>query len=317
MPDKVMKPAGGTIMRVTQVDPDCGTIGDCYGVSRCVATVDITHEYIDSTDLTPINMDGKACWVYETLPQLKWERYKITMNAVDIRLWNLLTGAPLYLNEAAPTPEVVGWDTTRNMIEAASAALELWVRQANEPCAPGQTPYGYWLAPWIIGGKIGDISVGNAVINFVVEEARSGIPSPWGVGPYNVERNAVTGVPRPLLTPINVAVEGQETIARRLITTLAPPIPTSGCQDVTPVFAVLPLAGAAPLAVVGTFPLRPDNAQPMLPGRIDWDDGTPVQVVTIGTSANHNYAVPGTYNAVYTPTANSSPNYVSANIVVA
>lgn len=316
MPDKVMKPAGGTIVRITQADPLCGTVGDCYGVSRCIATVEITHEYIDSTDLTPINMDGKACWVYETLPQLKWERYKITVNALDIRLWSLMTGAPLYLNEAAPTPEVVGWDTTRDMIDAASFGIELWVRQANEPCAPGQTPYGYWVSPWIVGGKLGDISVGNAVISFVVEEARSGIPSPWGVGPYNVERNAVSGVPRPMLTPMDVAVEGQETIARRLITTLAPPIPTLGCQDVTPVLAVLPLAGVAPLAVVATFPLRPDNGQPMLPARIDWDDGSPVSVVTSGTTAPHNYAIAGTYNARFTPTANSSPDYVSADIVV-
>lgn len=316
MPDKVMKPAGGTVMRVTQTDPDCGTIGECYGVSRCVATVEITHEYIDSTDLTPIGMDGKACWVFETLPELKWERYKITVNALDIRIWNLLTGAPVYLNEAAPTPEVVGWDTTRDMIESASAGIELWLRQAGEVCAPGLTPYGYWVSPWIVGGKIGDISVGNAVVSFVMEEARSGVPSPWGVGPYNVERNAVTQVPRPMLTPINVAVPGQETIARRLITTLAPPIPTAGCADVTPVFAVTPLAGVAPLAVVGTFPLRPDTGTPMLPARIDWDDGSPVAVVTSGTTLGHNYAAPGTYNAVFTPTANSSPNYVSANIVV-
>lgn len=317
MADKVMKPAGGTIMRVTQTDPECGTVGDCYGVSKCIATVEITHEYIDSTDLTPINMDGKACWVYETLPELKWERYQITVNALDIRIWNLLTGAPLYLNEAAPTPEVVGWDTTRDMIESASAGIELWLRQAGEACAPGQTPYGYWLSPWIVGGKLGDITVGNQVVNFVMTEARSGVPSPWGVGPYNVERNAVTGVPRPLLTPLDVSVPGQETIARRLVTTLAPPIPTLGCADVTPAFQVLPLAGAAPLAVVATFPLRPDTGTPMLPARIDWDDGSPVAVVVAGTTLGHNYAIAGTYNARFTPTANSSPDYVSADIVVA
>jgi hypothetical protein len=316
MPDKVMKPAGGTVMRVTQTDPDCGTVGDCYGVSRCVATVEITHEYIDSTDLTPIGMDGKACWVFETLPELKWERYKITVNSLDIRIWNLLTGAPLYLNEATPTPEVVGWDTTRDMIESASAGIELWLRQAGEACAPGLTPYGYWVSPWIVGGKLGDISVGNAVVNFVMEEARSGVPSPWGVGPYNVERNAVTQVPRPMLTPINVAVPGQETIARRLITTLAPPIPTSGCADVTPELIVLPLLGAAAVARTATFPLRPDTGTPMLPGRINWGDATPVQVVTAGVSANHTYAAPGSYTATYTPTANSSPNYVSVPITV-
>lgn len=314
MADKVMKPAGGTMVRFTIVDPLCGVVGNCYVVSKCIATVDITHEYIDSTDMSPVGMDGKACWVFETLPELKWERYKFTFISVDLHAWNMLTGAPLYLNESG---DVVGFDTTRDQIDFAAAAVELWLRQAGEACAPGQTPYGYWVSPWIIGGKIGDVSVGNQTVNFVVEDARSGIPSPWGVGPYNVERNSTTQVPRPLLTPFDVAVPGQETIARRLITTLAPPIPTAGgCEDPTPLLVAAPLAGVAPTNVTVTFPLRPDNGQPMLPARIDWDDGSPIQVVTVGTNAVHAYAVAGTYNARYTPTANSSPDFVSANIVI-
>ena len=314
MADKVFKPAGGTIARFTLVDPLCGTVGNCYVVSKCIATVDITHEYIDSTDLSPVGMDGTACWVYETLPQLKWERYKLTFIAVDLHAWNMLTGAPLYLNEAG---DVVGVDTTRDQINFAAAAVELWLRQAGEVCAPGLTPYGYWVSPWILGGKIGDFSVGNNVVNFVVEEARSGIPSPWGVGPYNVERVPATGVPRPLLTPFNVAVPGQETIARRLITTLAPPIPTSGeCEDPTPLLEVAPAGGVAPLNVTATLPLRPDNGQPMVPGRLNWGDAGPVDVIVGGTTALHTYALAGTYTATYTPTANSSPNYVSAPHVV-
>lgn len=315
MPDKQLKMSGGTMIRVTLLDV-CGNPQDCQIVSTCIATVQRTAEYIDPQDMSPVGMNGKACWVFETPPELKWERYTITLISVDVRMWNALTGAPLYFNEAAPTPEAVGFDTTRDQIEMANAAVELWMRQGGEQCAPGQQPFVYWVSPWITGGRIGEKTAGNQVTNFVVEQARSGVPSPWGVGPYNVERNAVTGVPRPLLTPIDVAVPGQETVSRELVTTLPPPIPGVGCQDVEPVFAVAPLAGVAPLAVVGTFPLRPDNGQPMLPGRIDWDDGSPITVVTVGTTAPHNYAAPGTYNARYTPTANSSPDYVSADIVV-
>lgn len=316
MADRCMQPAGGNMVRFTETDPDCGTVGTCYTVSKCLASVAIRHEYIEPTDITPINMDGTACWVFETFPQLKWERYTFTFNSVDIRAFSLISGAPVYLNEAAPTPEVVGFDITRGMTLNASVAVELWLRETGGPCAPGQVPYEYWVSPWIVAGRLGDVTVGNGTVNFVIEEARSAIPSPWGVGPYNVERNAVTGVPRPLLTALDVAVPGQETIARRLITTLAPPIPSCGCQEVAPELEVSPLAGASPLLVTATFPLRPDNGQPILPARIDWDDGGPVSVVTSGTDTTHNYAAPGTYNARFTPTGWSSPDYVSADIVV-
>ena len=316
MADKCFMMAGGTIMRVTQVDPECGQVGDLYAVTKCVSTVEVTHEYIEPTDLSPPNMDGQACWVFETPPQLKWERYKITLNAVDLWMWSWLTGAPLYLNEAVPTPEVVGVDTTRDQTRFASAAIELWLRNPGGPCLPGETPYVYTIVPWQLNGRVGDYTVGNQTINFVVDRARSGMPSPWGVGPYNVERNAVTAVPRPMLTAIPAAL-GAEGIARQLHTTLAPPLLTNCvAQPVAPVFAVAPLAGAAPLNVTGTFPLRADNGQPALPGRIDWDDGSPVTIVTSGVSAMHSYAAPGTYNARYTPTAWSSPDYVSADIVV-
>lgn len=317
MADKCLAMAGGTIMRVTQVDPDCGVVGSLYAVSKCIATVEVTHEYIEPTDLTPLNMDGQACWVYETDPQLKWERLNITMNKVNLWMWNFLTGSPLYLNEAAPTPEVVGATFTRGQTRFASAGLELWLpNPASGVCAPGEKPYNYFVASWITRGRIGDFSVGNNVVNFNVTGARSGVPSPWGVGPYNVERNAVTGVPRPMLTPIPTTL-GDEGIARPLVTTLAPP-PETGCMalSTTPVFAVLPLAGAAPLAVVGTFPTDAITGLPILPARIDWDDGTPVQVVTSGTTAGHNYAIAGSYNAVFTPTGYSSPNYTSAAVVV-
>lgn len=314
MPDRCMKMAGGTVIRTTLLD-ECGNIGSCYVVSKCIATVQITEEYVDPTDLSPPNMDGTLCWVFETPPQLKWERYTITANAVDVRMWNMLTGAPLYFNEAAPTPEAVGVSTTRDQILMANAAVELWLRQAGEVCAPGLTPYVYWVSPWITQGRIGERTVGNVVTNFVVEQARSGVTSPWGVGPYNVERNAITAVPRPLLTPFVTNVPGEEELSRQLVTTLAPPPPSCGCQDPTPALAVSPAGGTAPEDITITYPLGVDGV-PILPARIDFDDGTPVLVVTSGTSTVHSYTVPGTYNARYTPTGYSSPDYVSADIVI-
>lgn len=317
MADKVFKMAGGTVIRVTAVDI-CGVPQNCSIVSACVATVQITPEYLDPTDLSPVNMDGKQCWVYETLPQLKWERYTITLNAVHPRIWSMLTGAALYFNEAVPTPELVGVSTTRGQIINANAGIELWRRQANEVCPdPTQVPHVYYVAPWVTGGRIGEQTIGNNVINGVIESARSGVPSPWGVGPYNVERigagAAGAGNPRPLLTAIGTTAQDEE-ISREFVTTLPPPAPYDTCLDPTsPLWDVAPTAGAAPLNVTGTFPLSPSTGLPILPALIDWADGT-VETVTVGTTKAHTYATPGARVAKFTPTAYSSPTYLSATI---
>lgn len=292
----------------------CGDLSDCYVVFKCLATVERTAEYIDGTDISPVNMDGSACWVYETPPELKWERATITLNSIPVRIAEMIAGAPLYLNEDG---DAVGYDYTRDMILNSNFAIELWMRQAGEVCADGVPAYDYYVGPWYTQGKVGQSSVGNANTTLVIEDARSGVTSPWGVGPYNVERNSTTDVPRAMLTPIDVATPGQETLSRFLVTTLAPPFLTgSECQDPTPIAAVAPTVGAAAVARVLTFPLRVDTGTPDLPGLIDWDDLTPLQAVSVGTTANHTYAAPGTYNVRYIPTGQSGPTYVSVDITV-
>lgn len=313
MPDKVLKGAGGTMARFTKLT-ECGELGACYWAFRCVATVERTAEYIDGTDISPQNMDGMACYVYMSPPELKWERATITLNAIPTRIKEALTGAPVYLNEDS---EAVGNDMTRDMILNSHFGLELWLRQAGEPCdEDGNLPYVYYVAPWYRDGKIGQSTIGNQAYTLVIEDARSGVYSPWGVGPYNVERNSTTGVPRPMLTPIDTATPGQETLSRELVTYLAPPIASTECQDPTPVVAVAPTVGGAAVPRVLTFPLRPDNAQPDLPGLVDWDDGGPAEAVSSGTTVQHIYAAPGTYNVTYTPTSHSSPTFVSVDITV-
>lgn len=312
MPDKTLKPAGGLVVRFTKLT-SCGEIGDCYIAFKCLATVERTAEYIDGTDISPVNMDGSACWVFQTPPELKWERATITLNSIPTRIAEMIAGAPLYLNEDA---EAVGYDYTRDMLLNSNFAIELWLRQAGEVCADGVPAYDYYVGPWYTQGKVGQSTVGNANTTLVIEDARSGVTSPWGVGPYNVERNSTTDVPRPMLTPIDVSTPGQETLSRFLVTTLGPPVLSDQCQDPTPVAAVAPLVGAAAVPRVLTFPLRADNALPDVPGLVDWGDLTPLQSVTSGTTVQHVYAAPGSYVVRYIPTSHSGPTYVSATVTV-
>lgn len=316
MTTRCLNPAGGTILRATQLD-ECGNPTGCYIVSKCIATVETTLELIDGTELGPdsLNMDGTACFVFRTPPSIKWENYTATLNQVDPELWNMATGAALYLWNNAPTPDIIGFSNTRNMPSDANWALELWLRDVGKVCAPGETPYIYWVAPWLMQGVPGDRTVGNNVINFVVSNAISGVPSPWGVGPYNVEIDGVTLLPRPMLTAISTTA-GDEGLSRQFQTTLAPPPPVCGCQELEPVLDVAPLAGLPAVLRTMTFPLDPTTGDPILPASITWGDATPAATVTSGTTATHNYAAPGSYTATFTPLAYSSPTYNSEPVVV-
>jgi hypothetical protein len=75
----------------------------------------------------------------------------------------------------------------------------------------------------------------------------------------------------------------------------------------------VPLTGLAAVLRTVTIPLD-DDGLPILPGSMNWDDGT-VETITAGTTATHTYAI-GTYDPTYTPTGFSSPTYTSPTVTV-
>jgi len=312
---KSLKPAGGTSLRVTQVD-DCGNplTGGCYAVSECWASVARSAQYSDAQQFAPVNANGQLCFARRNPPGLMWMSYDISLNAVDPVVWQIITGAPLVLDDAV-SANTVGFRTRRNQIQTARFALELWMRQEGD-CEPDAVPYIYWLSPFVVQGKIADLTIGQDTINFGITEALGIGPSGWGVGPYDIRKDAVTGVPEPLLTAMS-AVTGADDLDHFEITTLAPPPPTSGCQPLAPTFTVAPAAGAAPLAVVATLPVGPD-ALPILPGIIDWGDlSTSVLTASNGPTAPHNYALAGSYTPTYRPSGYSAPVYTGTTVVAA
>lgn len=307
-----LKPAGGTVMRVTQVD-ECGNPLDCYVTSRCWASVERTAEYTDPVQFAPVNADGTTCFAFRGDPGFLWFTYNITLNQVDPRAYNIMTGAPLVMDDATPTANIVGWRTRRNQVTTANFALELWVRLAGEACTPGNVPYLYFVSPLVKQGQIGDLTIGQENISFIVSNAIGVGPSSWGVGPYNIRKDATTGVPEPLLTPIQTT-DGADDIDHWERVTLAPPPVACGCQDVVPVVDVAPLVGPAATLRTMTFPLGTDG-NPLLPAYITWGDATPATLVETGTTATHTYAA-GSYTATFTPASFSSPTYQSATITV-
>lgn len=308
-----LKPAGGTVMRVTQVGV-CGEVlpTSCYVASRCWASIERTAEYTDPVQFAPVNADGTTCYAFRGDPGFLWYLLNITLNQVDPQAYNIMTGAPLVLDDAV-VPNVVGFRTRRNQVTTANFALEVWVRLAGEVCTTDRVPYGYYIIPLVKQGQIGDLTIGQENISFIVANAVGVGPSAWGVGPYMVRRDAVTGVPEPLLTAIQTT-DGEDDVDHFERVTLAPPPVSCGCQPVNPEVVVAPLLGAAAVPRVLTFPLDADS-NPILPAYVDWGDAAPPELVTTGTDVDHTY-IAGTYTATFYPANYSSPVYTSDTITV-
>ena len=314
MPSECHSVVRAPAMRVTRLD-DCGAVVDsscAMATSESFVDITLTKVYQERQDALQLNANGDICVDKPKAPILRWYEVVVTFCNVDPELLNIVSAEPLVMNDAV-TPVAVGWDSMPDSAESSNFALEFWVGTDDDDCVDGELTYGYGLLPRVTQGTIGTITIGNAVVNFTVNAITRGA-NQWGVGPYNVlinETGANAGLPGPLLAPGIPAAAHK----RFMWTQLPPPEGVCGCQDLTPIVGVLPLAGAAPLAVVLTFPLD-DDGDPILPAVIDWDDASPPETVTSGTTAGHNYALAGTYNATFRPLEHSSPTYTSANIVV-
>lgn len=296
--------------RVTRLDCGVPTNSGCdYATTNSFVDITLTKVLQERQDALQLNANGDICVDKPKAPILRWYEVVITFCNVDPELFNIVSDEPLILNDAV-SPEAIGWCTLPESPQTSEFALEFWTGTEEEDCDES-TDFGYGILPRIIQGMIGDVTINNGNINFTV----SGItktPNAWGMGPYNVrivQSGVDVGQPRPLLTAVNTGSH-----KCFMWTELAPPLGDCGCQDLTPVVAASPLAGASPLLVTLTPPVDA-NGDDLLPAYIDWDDGGAEELFTT-TPVTHTYAAPGTYNAVWMPSAVSSPNYVSADIVV-
>lgn len=294
-------------VRLTKLDA-CGEVVDStcsMATSNGIITIEQTAELEDRQDYFTLNADAQPCITDTSPPILKWINVTITFCQVDPELYNIATAEPLVLNDATPTPVAVGFRTRQGSVNNSNFAFEAWTRiGGSNNCSDGEVQYGYFLLPWLVEGMVGDLTLENGAANFVIT-ARTQPNSLWGVGPYNVVRSAVTGVPGPLLVPI---ASGDH--RHMQVTTEPPPAVTCGCGDITPTLTVLPLAGADPLAVTLTVPTG------TLPAYIDWGDGDPIELVTAGATVPHTFDNPGSYTVEYMSAAGSGPTYTSAPVVV-
>lgn len=198
--------ARGVRMRLTRLDA-CGV--PVEGAASVVTTsgfvsVGITPVYRDADEIELPNANGDLCINDRTCPQFKWLELAIEFCNIDPDAWNIITGDALVLNDATPTPESVGFRLSGNDLCTANFALEVWTKITGAPCTdPDERPYGYWLFPFVVQGTVDEWTIENDALTLTlnaVTQAGSG----WGTGPatYTVRRDATSGTPEVLLTPI-------------------------------------------------------------------------------------------------------------------
>lgn len=220
--------ARGRAARFTRLD-DCGVpVPGPTGslVTEGYVSVTSTPVYSEPEEITQTDANGRPCIEDQADPALRWIDLTMVFCLIDPDAVNIITGDPLVLNNAAPTPESVGFRIDGAVTGTADFGLELWSGKPGQACGVGGTEaFGYWLYPWVKQAQFGEWVVQNAALTMTIT-ARTSAGSGWDVGPYDVVQSSVTPFPLgPLLTPISA------TQHMHFETTTAP-IPTAGCGAV-------------------------------------------------------------------------------------
>src|SRR5262245_734204 len=191
----------GRAMRVTRLNA-CGDA--VYGPPSTVASegfisVALTANTEEGETISQANANGKICILDEPAPTFTGYSVEVSFWNVDPDLFALMTGQPPVLNDATPA-SAVGFQVNSDVnLDDSGFALELWSGVPGAACGAGGDPaYGYFLIPFLKGGVFGDFTIENAAITFTMTGANSKDGNSWGVGPYDVLREA-SGAPGPLL----------------------------------------------------------------------------------------------------------------------
>lgn len=195
----------GRALRATRLD-GCGNPvpgPDAVVVTKGFISVGLTSNTETGEAISVTNANGDICISDTPAPKVTGFGVEVTLCGVDPNLVNLLTGQPL-VYDGAVDPEAIGFRiNTAISLDDSGFALELWSGVPAAACVPGQGQnYGYLLLPFVKGGVLGDLTVENGPVNFVVTGAQTKDGSGWGVGPYDVTLDG-DGDPSPLLEAID------------------------------------------------------------------------------------------------------------------
>ncbi|WP_280246734.1 hypothetical protein [Nocardia abscessus] len=164
-------------------------------------TLEFAPEYEDGEEMSQKKADGKFAFLFKDDDQLKWIGVTATFTGVNPDLLGMVLSQPIVMDHAGNAVGIrVG------QVISTDWAVETWTDIPGVACTAAR-PYGYFLAPWLHGGRLASFSIQNGAAEFKIENARTQAGSQWDTGPYNVDLHAATDpedppVPGKLLTPI-------------------------------------------------------------------------------------------------------------------
>lgn len=298
----------GRRVRATRVD-GCGRVVFGEGsqaVSKGFITVEWTANTIESEEINQQNAAGERCIYEPSEPEVTGYTLNMTFCEVDPEFFSLVTGQRVYYDGNG---DAIGIAISTDVsLEGQGFALETWAgAPAGDACADeaAQGSYGYFLAPFLKGGILGDYTVENGAITFTISGATTRNGNSWGAGPYSVMING--GVPGPLTT----ALEPND--HKLLIWVgVAPPEAFYGTRPVldpdnTAISAVVATEGGSPSEATFAF----TGAAADTPVYVEFGDGEWDYVADGTVGASHTYASNGTYTVRATTNGTSVTSTVT------
>lgn len=289
-----LTPVRGRSMRATRLD-NCGrvVIGEYnQAISEGIVTVAFTANTVDTEEINVPNFAGKRCVFEPTITELAGYSIDITFCNVDFEMFEIITKQTLVFDANG---SVVGLevDTKTKTVEE-GFALETWTGSqgadvCEDPDAEGE--FGYLLLPRLTGGIVGDFSVENGAVNFVISGANTREGNQWGNGPYAVEMDEL-GDAGPLFQAVS------RTAALRMqVVTVAPPTDSIGARPVlNPALPALTAVVAVEDAGDATGMTADFTVTPVATGSVWYDFGDlGWDYVVAPGAASHQYDEPGTY----------------------
>ena len=223
----------GKMLRITKLN-ECGTVVTGAGsslVAKAFVSGTFTPNYQEVQEISVPDANGDICIEDRSPVALRWVDISLVICTLDPTMINLITGDPLVLDDAAPTPNTVGFRLDADLTGSANFGLEFWSGIVGQSCDPaGNTKYGYWLFPWVKDAQWGEWVIQNDALT-ITFTARAVYGGDWGVGPYDVRRDAtVPATLEPLLTAI-----GADDVVHYELTSAPLPTPACGATTLTPV----------------------------------------------------------------------------------
>ncbi len=176
----------GRVVRVTRTD-SCGYVkyGEfSHAVSKSWASVAYTVNTIDTDGIDQRNADGTPAIFEDGTSAFGSFGIEAVFNKVDPEFFELVTKQRVYRDaNGEPIGFAINKDTNTTI---EGFALELWAGAPAGECSGTVEEYGYFLAPFIKGARLGDYTIENGAVTFTITGGTTRSGTNWGTGPYDV-----------------------------------------------------------------------------------------------------------------------------------